>query len=611
MLHEEAISQPPGEDLACQCYSPYYKWMNVSQVCGRWRAIALDCTPLWTWLALDLRASWFLPKMVIERSQSFPLDIMIDITDPYNHCSPCVDSMDAHVGRENRVLTLLAELVPRIRELVVFIEKEEPEETWESFLKPADLLEDLRLEAYGGLRFSRESILTASAVLPIALFAARTPRLRSLAVVGSNFGLKNSLLHPGLRHLEVTSCLCGTPLERSNLGNFLLALRGLPHLETLKVDWSMKAVEEDSFDPVQMHRLRLLHIAADPIPSKLFLSHLRLPHNATVQYKSSYTCSTHQDLEALGQLSVSLLDGTSPRAIWYGPVLPRLEGKLSSGSDASCRIWVADKRSSVAGTHLESPWTILPPPQPRLIVDSHLPMKDDSIVSSVLRALDLTAVHTICLEDFAVGTKWARVLRKANSVTSLRVLGGAAFGLPAALARGVPENIASWDKVGLAANEWHWGDFADDAHAAVSEEIEEHASASEEEGEDVATASATSQTQDEGGDNGNEPIPPLFPRLGTIAFIGVDFAAPGGMNSSLHPDARIPMSALLEYQATDARYGFNLAAFRKCIRTRRAQGATELVRVEFEDCRGAGVPQLAALIEEGVEVWWNRKRMCS
>ncbi|EIW61506.1 uncharacterized protein TRAVEDRAFT_27097, partial [Trametes versicolor FP-101664 SS1] len=130
MLHEEATSQPPGEDLACQCYSPYYKWMNVSQVCGRWRQIALDCTSLWTWLALDLRASWFFPKMVIERSRSFPLDIMIDITDPYTHCSPCVDSLDAHIGRESRVLGLLAELVPRIRELVVFIEKEEPEETW-------------------------------------------------------------------------------------------------------------------------------------------------------------------------------------------------------------------------------------------------------------------------------------------------------------------------------------------------------------------------------------------------------------------------------------------------------------------------------------------------
>ncbi|OJT15510.1 hypothetical protein TRAPUB_7381 [Trametes pubescens] len=606
MLRKEATSQLPGDDLACQCYSPYYKWLNVSQVCGRWREIALDCTPLWTWLALDLRASWFFPKMVIERSRSFPLDVMINITDPYNHCSPCVDSLDAHYGSESRVLNLLAELLPRIRELVVFIEMDEPDDIWASFDKPADHLEDIRFEAYGGFQFSRETRHQARAdPLPTMLFAAETPRIHSLAVVGFAFELTNSLLHPGLRHLEITSCLCGTAVERSNLREFLVALRALPHLDTLKVDWSMTAVEEDSFEPVHLRELKLLHLAADPIPSKLFLNHLRFPHSAAVRYKSPNTLLTHQELEVIAQFSVSLLDGMTPRAIWYGPVWPHPERKPLSDPNASCHIWVADKHASVAGTPLESPWTTLPPPQPRLAVESHDPMFIDAVVSSALHALDLTAVHAICLEDFAVGNKWARVLGKANGVTTLRALGGAAFGLPAALARGVPKDIAPWDEDGLESNEWHWVDFAEDAREVVSEETEEHTPAPLDEGEDAAT-----QTQDKGGDDSNEPIPPLFPQLNTIVFIGVDFAAPEGTKTSLHPDVRIPSSLLSEFQVMNARYGFSLAAFCKCLQVRRAQGASDLVRVEFEECRGAGVAQLAALIEEGVEVWWNHERVC-
>ncbi|KAL1940081.1 hypothetical protein VTO73DRAFT_9416 [Trametes versicolor] len=609
MVHEDATSHPPEDDLAYQCHSPYYRWMNVSQVCGRWREIALNCTSLWTWLALDQRACWEFPKMIVERSRGFPLDVMISITNPYNHCSPCMDTED-HFHRAGLALDLLAELVPCIRELVLFVNKEEPDRTWDSLTQPAELLEYLRLEAHDYLRFSMNATGPANAALPTVLFASKTPRLHSLAVVGFDFELNSSLLQPGLRHLEITACLCGTSGQQSNLGDFLVALRALPHLETLKLDWSVKALAVDSFEPVHLRQLKLLHLAADAIPSQFILNHLRLPRNATVRYDSPNTNLTLQHFEVLGQLSASLLDGTTPRAVWFGPTWPSPKREPLPYPNASCRVWVADKRASIAGTPLESPWTTFPSPQPRLIVDSHIPMIVDPMVPSALRGLDFSVVHTICLEDFAVGNKWARVFGKAQGVTSLRVLGEAAFGLPAALARGVPEDIAPWDQGGLVANEWHWVDFADDTQEMLLDETEQHPAAFSGAGEDVAMADAEeTQGAAHGLDGGGEDsIPPLFPRLGTIVFVGVNFAAPSSTNA--HPDVHIPVSVRMEYQAKGAKYGFNLAAFLKCLRIRRAQGASDLVRVEFEDCRGADVSQLMSLTQVGgMEVWWDRERL--
>ncbi|OJT13736.1 hypothetical protein TRAPUB_9736 [Trametes pubescens] len=613
MLRKEATSQPPGDDLACQCYSPYYKWMNVSRVCIRWREIALDCSSLWTWLALDQRACWDFPKMVIERARTFPLDVMISITNPYIHCSPCMD-MEDHIHRAGLALDLLADLVPRIRELVLFVDKDEPDGTWKSLTEPAELLEYLRIEAHDYLRYSMDATGPAVAALPTVLFASKTPRLHSLAVVGFDFELTNSLLHPGLRHLEITACLCGTFGQQSNLGDFLVALRRLPHLETLKVDWSVKALAVDSFEPVQLRELKLLRLSVNPITSKFFLDHLRLPRNASVRYEfPTMPVITVEQLQVLGQSCASLLDGTTPRAVWFGPIWPKPKHEPLPYPNASCRIWVADKRASLAGTPLESPWTALPPPQPRLIVNSQIPMIADPFVPSALRVLDLSAVHTVCLEDFAVGNKWARVLAKAQGVTSLRVLGEAAFGLPAALARGVPEDIAPWDKGGLEADEWHWIDFADDTQEMILNEMEEHMSATAQDpGEDVAMAD-TEETLDaaHGGDDSHneDPVPPLFPRLGTIVFVGVNFAAPEGTNMPSHPDVHIPASVLMEYQTKGAKYGFSLVAFLKSLRIRRAQGASDLVRVEFEECRGVDVSQLGSLIQEGMEVWWDRERL--
>ncbi|PIL36907.1 hypothetical protein GSI_00597 [Ganoderma sinense ZZ0214-1] len=220
---------------------------------------------------------------------------------------------------------------------------------------------------------------------------------------------------------------------------------------------------------------------------------------------------------------------------------------------------------------------------PSLILDG----MEKKLLAATLQRLDLSRMRTAQIMGFDEADAWADALKNAHEVTMLRAVSMAAFGLPATLAAGIRQGILydapdGFMVLGLleatvrrriggargrendeaTAAAWYWTGFWD---------AKERESA----GEDDAIESTAAHAHG----------PALFPKLEVIQLVDVDFAARAPLQGmETERTARASEEVLERFTKKGANYGFHFAAMLKALRVRRAQGASDVVRVEFENC---------------------------
>ncbi|KAI0663181.1 hypothetical protein C8Q70DRAFT_1050866 [Cubamyces menziesii] len=191
IVREEQVSKL--EDLDTECASPFYGWTNVSQVCSGWRALALSLPSLWSWLALDHRTGHAYTTLLASRSRDLALSCVYNAIDQRGaHCPQCM-STDRFANNMYDAMSQVKVLLPRIRELSMYIDRDEPSDMWDSFDTPAEALEVLCIEAYGSSRFVEGATHPAWISVPSEIFNREVPRLQSLALSGVRFRFSSPL----------------------------------------------------------------------------------------------------------------------------------------------------------------------------------------------------------------------------------------------------------------------------------------------------------------------------------------------------------------------------------------------------------------------------------
>ncbi|KAI0722210.1 hypothetical protein C8T65DRAFT_734631 [Cerioporus squamosus] len=549
-------------------HKSFYRWLNVSHVCRHWRDVALKCANLWTWAAFEERIDEYFIDGLLKRSLTLPLTYVHTIN-AGSHCPSCI-SMDGFYQAGWSGLDLLAKWLPRIRDLSVFIERDDFEDMWQELEEPdVPVLENLRIEAVGSARIRREDD-GATVVLEDDAFQTPLPSLRSLTLKHIQFGLMHTLLHvsPSLRHLEITSCLCATDNNVPLFGDFLQVLHDLPNLETLKLGWSLQDMDaEGRYTIPPLTHLRLLRVSSRPGFLVTLIRYLDLPRKPATTVHYQYTedddIEDDEDLDDMdAALKVSLLSlfkQRSPSSIAYGAQSPT--NPVDDQVFTSCRVWAGERTSTgaaVDGSLQHSPSAgsslELDNVPPRLIYED---AKSDRFwvipAEDVARRFALSNVETVHLtewDDEACDLSWDRWLEDACNATTLRMTGTAVSGLKA-IFPDAPGRDAAMDPMEL-------------------------------DGADAAPVDSGQVAR--GGPTASRVI---FPNLRVLQFVDVEL-----YHGRLDQDRWLSPHLLVTG-----------------LRLRRQQRALDLLRVEFMGCRSTDqeLTQLSSLLTEGLvsELRWD------
>ncbi|KAH9894408.1 hypothetical protein C8Q73DRAFT_695487 [Cubamyces lactineus] len=560
IVREEQISRL--EDLQTECASPFYGWTNVSQVCSSWRALALSLPSLWNWLAFDHRTESAYARLLVYRSRGLPLSCVLNATDQCGaHCPQCM-SMDRFASNMHDARAQVNALLPRIRELSIYVDGNEPNDVWNNLYIPAPALEVLRIEAYGTSRFMEDDTHPAWVSVPSQIFDQDLPRIQSLSLSGVRFRLSSPFLGPSLRHLEIIACQCAPMNEESNLGRLLKALEQLPCLETLRLDWSIKARDGDSFPPVSLQRLKVLHVSLT-MPSLLhaIISHLQIPPSATV----FFSCPT---LEYIDLQQMKFIDDIARRLLQGMAIV-----SVRCGS-----AWRDDEQCLVSRCHIYASQSMGDSEtrvyHPQLLVDRLILESDhDDFVPSLLHSINLLAVQEIHFDDPDVTKEWFYALSSAKNVASIRTKGMFAMGLAAALTNGVPPVTGSESKIGLT------------LHTPFCTVLDQPASMNN--------------------------YPPIFPRLTalTIEDVHVGPASSADAERYWRDIAPSMMMEISESSGLMHDCGFSVANMLKCLEIRRSQGAQDITQVYFKGCTCEDMAQLAPLVQAVETVRWDGRTL--
>ena len=425
-----------AEDL--DIHTPFYAWLNVSHVCRHWREVALKCANLWTWAVFEELVQRGSIDCLLKRALDLPLTYVHTVNSP-NHCPSCI-TMDGFYMAAYSGLDTLARWLPRIRDLSIFIDREDFEDMWEKFEElDAPVLEQLRIEAVGSSRVHRgRRGLRATVTMDDQAFTNQLPRLHSLTLKDIQCSLTHPLLHtsPSLRHLSITSCVCAAENDIPLFGDFLHVLDQLPNLETLTLDWCLQEMEaEGRYTIPSLPHLKLLHLSSCPAFLVNLIRYLDLPCKpvTTVHYEYIENDEDEEDEDlgrsktALKTSLLSLFKQRPPSTVVYGARVP------SKTADdrvyTSCQVWGTEPAARLDG----HPQPVLSTASflelynvpPRLIYDDAkrdrawvLPAED------VITQLDLSNIHTVHLTDWnprATKSSWDEVLEDAINATTFRV----------------------------------------------------------------------------------------------------------------------------------------------------------------------------------------------
>ncbi|RDX53599.1 hypothetical protein OH76DRAFT_1398723 [Lentinus brumalis] len=566
-------------------HQSFYKWLNVSQVCHHWRDVALNCVNLWTWIAFEERIKTWYIRDLVKRARGLPLTVVLTINSPGLHCDSCLNP-DTFYHNGSCALDFVKELLPRIRELSIFIEKDfDIDEIWESFEGPAPLLEALHVEAMSGTRFEQGDREPATVNLPKALFGLQAPKLRSLYVGGIRIHLSSPLFGASLRKLTIVSCQCSPLHVTPAFAQWQSMLRRMPELEELDVDWSVPSGSDgEIYGTVSLPNLKELRIRANVDAFVCHATHLKIPSTATIHHHFNSRPFAPPSEVSLAQLNTAIAslfkDLSTERIAYRDHEHPTLEEYL-----ASCQIWAIPRSQRDAkpamGTLVTDSLAILERP-PRLTIESESKPVIEALASSALSALDMSSVHTVEIGDFSTGNRWAQILRGARNLQLLRAHGITAFGVPAILAKAIASNIEVDP-----ADEFLWAGFlADDGLDKPGGRKDED-------------TDMTKPALD--GTNAKSTL--LFPNLTVLDFVDVDLEVPAGTYPphGFHAD----VFTIMRFQANEAKYGLSIEAILKCLCMRRAQGAADIASVQFHKSCCADMAQLAPLVEAVPDVYWD------
>ncbi|EIW61794.1 uncharacterized protein TRAVEDRAFT_44614 [Trametes versicolor FP-101664 SS1] len=581
-----------------------YKWIKVSHVCRHWREIALNCANLWTWVAYDQRIPISYPEMLLERARELPLTVTFIISDTMGHCEGCIDR-DWFYDNFHDQTAEICFLVPRIRELLVLIDRSGFEECWEDmFSAESDVLEVLRIEAFGKSRYNQLAIPPRGPNVSITepLFVVPPPNLRSLSFSGVGCSWSETLLRPSLRHLELTNCQILESPNAADMVAFLDALRPLSNLETLELDWPLFTdITEANCKPVSLPRLRSIHLKGSNERIGSILSCLQLPLTTSVRCTVLDSFFNERERKPFQAVLARLFEKMTINVVgWGAPLVDQTGGDITT----TCQIWAVQGRGvrqQGSGLSLDA---IVGTTSPRLVLQTGFRPSLDVVTPAVLQALDLSSVELIQVVGYTPSRSWARALKKAVNVQRLSISGTAAFALPAVLAGGVPEDPEEdWqiclDNDVANADEWHWTAFDEDPPPVEHMDVEE-----------ADTVEDDTAPQPDNAISG--PGPAIFPKLHSLDILDVDIHLPQKPLDFLpygectcYP--RASHTVVARFSSAGAKYGLSISKLLKCLRVREEQRASPIVHVDFEECSCGDLGLIRQLAGVVPEVFWDEE----
>lgn len=577
--------------------------MNVSQVCHHWRTVALGCARLWSWIAFEPRIPEEFYQVLLERARdSIPLTVIFAIFDPKSYCDGCLSS-DCFQVHYDAALDLLHTILPRVRELLIYVDWEDHEEIWDILDVATDVLEVLRVEAVGTARVTE--MHGSCVILPADLFASHTPRLHSLTLSGINFNWPSTLFAHSLRHLEISKC----ELEEGDddLCRLLLVIHPLVLLETLTIAWWRTVhvhLPPEDYEMAVLPHLQRLTLSAECRHVAKFLSRLRFPPSTSLHVKIPDIVDSGSK-ERVRDAFRSIFHGMTIHCISYTLGVPIQ--RSSDTQAAFCNIWAHESEGEQVHEKLHDTFLVScdkPPARLTLECPSHSGFEQPIV--AVLPELDLTKTRMLHIDGPTTGRAWAATLAGAESLEILRMSGQSAFAIPSLLAEGrhvlnIGE-IALEMRAGL--DEWRWARY--NAASEDAPDLREEYGLVE---EVIRLINHGTDAGQDDGDNGAAHL--LFPRLRILQVVDVDLMLPSGTKEKgLQGYRHATVSDVFRFKANRTRYGFDVAALAKCLRYRRARGAPDFVRVEFEGCHCADPKdQLMPLNGLAAEVRWDGQRI--
>jgi hypothetical protein len=240
-------------------YLEVQRWIRLTRVSRGWKTALMEGAQFWT--CIEARSARQVSRM-LELSQGAFLDVRI----------PGARSAKQDHSR------LFAPHMDRVRTLTMFIsaacENGAPALLFGTSVPSGLALEELHIEAMNEA-FASEFDLPS---VPRA-FLSSTPRLRKLILHGE-FPWSHPLLKNDLHRLDVYCCGVNAP----KLKVLATVLRRLRNLETLRFN-SLQAFPdpEAELSPVQLTKLRSVHISLEVLEFLFFWDLLAVPASATVR----------------------------------------------------------------------------------------------------------------------------------------------------------------------------------------------------------------------------------------------------------------------------------------------------------------------------------------
>ena len=226
--------------------------IDSSQVCRRWRQVALEYPILWARiLDFDLdSAEW--SEELLRRSKDLPIDVKqktLDLFQPIRHLGRAL----AQSHRWRTFKTMLDEV---------------DEAFIPALLRPAPHLEVFCLCVHRSIELK----------LPVSLFAGDAPKLREVHLIRCGFDPSNMSIFGNLTSLRVAGTNSGVPALRPNVAKWLQVLSAAPLLELLKIEQAVAPhTSAEALLQVTLPNLREMHLGGSTTVCGQLLAHLDTP----------------------------------------------------------------------------------------------------------------------------------------------------------------------------------------------------------------------------------------------------------------------------------------------------------------------------------------------
>ncbi|TFK92957.1 hypothetical protein K466DRAFT_658871 [Polyporus arcularius HHB13444] len=586
-----------GEHIGDATHKDLYSWTTVAHVCRHWREVAVNYAQLWTFIVLDERVSPHFIELLLKRSCGLPLNVVLhSIADRY-HCSNC----RAHAAGSNNygdAVKMLPVMLPNIRKLSIFIEREDHAEIWEALqhLDHATKLESLHFGGVGGASiFTR---VKATVEIPDRLSSQIPPNLSSLEIWGTRILWENSLYCASLRSLKICRYLCNPD---AHLGHLLAALKNTPRLESLILDQIPPARSGEDYHSVTLSGLRKMQIPLDAEHGANLLSSLDIPSSTSILFSDSlrarHDCpkililkpSQHAILMSIARL----LGDTTVYAISYAEFVDY------SVSAPCLQIWAVQQAD--AQVKSSAPFNCIDSTPPRLAINARL---DSPFIAQVLAALDLKSVRTIKIADESMrrSRPFIEAFHGADNLTCLCLRGEVAFPVGAVL--------SGWSRPAHLDAEKR-KQVEEHMKRVLAGEVERQADLSwdvlppswygfgevDETNPDARIGDDTPASNEHVPREGS-PLPcggpyPLFPHLQTLVLESVEPLLDRYDEGTIWDD---PDGFQLHNKSLNIQYGFPTKGLARSLQLRTAAGVSEVVRVEFKDCQRLEKERLMPLV---------------